>query len=436
MTKAGCMFPRASSPYFLLVMMHPVQFPWPCIAAVSGLLITDPLLRKTLYVGYVPDLSQSPAALVSFGSTAMMHIRSGSLPLSRTAAPFPAPARMHAPQPGVAAQAAMPTLPGAIRHIHLALDHRIRNLIAASHAKKENKVSEFMDDPTRTTPSRPQPRQRRFFVNYPLCNYVLPDRTSECHVRSALQTIDVAAKELPLASKILKILPDDFSHICQVIRRGPSPECTGHCRHRPQLELYHRYASSYAPPALHKTTFNSLFRRDLDIRCNLNSNKLTAPVYFHLVQRVGELVVLQAGYDHSEAGDGVILYLVMALKLKWFTLRPGLHPILEYGEETWSVHREEITPKPRHPLLRGLHPSLCLLGRVHQPALDILAKLDVRSPKALDIRISYQHGFRGPLSSPDFVRTFISSSQGARLMGMIIECFYPVVQWMIQREAV
>ncbi|KAJ7449368.1 hypothetical protein B0H11DRAFT_2079091 [Mycena galericulata] len=74
------------------------------------------------------------------------------------------------------------------------------------------------------------------------------------------------------------------------------------------------------PPALHETTFNSLFRRDLDIRCNIDSNKLTAllpasmkirivaehkysvdwQVYSHLAQHVPRLVVLQAGYDHIE----------------------------------------------------------------------------------------------------------------------------------------
>ncbi|KAJ7509134.1 hypothetical protein B0H11DRAFT_2217536 [Mycena galericulata] len=224
MTKAGCMFPRASSPYSLLVSLAVYCRSIGPLHRRSP--IDRPLLgmgQKDSYIGYVPDLSQSPTVLVSLGSTATTHIRSGSLPLSRAAAPSPAPARMHAPQPG---QAAMPTPPSAIRHIHLALDHRIRDLIAASRAKKENMVSEFIHGRHHVRDrgvsvfvheGRPQPRQRRFFVNYLLCDYVLPDRTSEHPLRSALQTIDAAAKELPLASKISKILPDDFSHICQVI---------------------------------------------------------------------------------------------------------------------------------------------------------------------------------------------------------------------------
>ncbi|KAJ7509130.1 hypothetical protein B0H11DRAFT_1963960 [Mycena galericulata] len=114
-------------------------------------------------------------------------------------------------------------------------DEQIRDLIAASRAKKEDKVSEFLDDPARaiqvflSSYMRSEgmywadrnlvnaPHVLRFFVNYLLRNHVLPDRTSERHLRSALQTIDAAAKELPLTSKISKILPDDFSRVCQVI---------------------------------------------------------------------------------------------------------------------------------------------------------------------------------------------------------------------------
>jgi hypothetical protein len=52
-------------------------------------------------------------------------------------------------------------------------------------------------------------------VNYLLRNHVLPDKTTERSLRSALEIIDRAAKELPLTAELGKKLPDDFSVACQ-----------------------------------------------------------------------------------------------------------------------------------------------------------------------------------------------------------------------------
>ncbi|KAJ7243644.1 hypothetical protein C8J57DRAFT_1365554 [Mycena rebaudengoi] len=112
-------------------------------------------------------------------------------------------------------------------------DEQIQALLAAARAKKEDKVEIFLADPERaikvflSSYMKYQgliwydrnlvyaPHILRFFVNYLLRNNVLPDKTSERSLKAAIQIIDAAAKELPLTSKISKVLPDAFAMACQ-----------------------------------------------------------------------------------------------------------------------------------------------------------------------------------------------------------------------------
>ncbi|KAF7352129.1 hypothetical protein MVEN_01176000 [Mycena venus] len=109
----------------------------------------------------------------------------------------------------------------------------IRKLLDGARAEKEDKVVEFLNNPARSIQiflssymNRQgfvyadrnlvsTPHLLRFFVNYLLRNQVLPDKTTERSLKSALQIIDAAAKELPLTAELAKKLPDDFSMACQ-----------------------------------------------------------------------------------------------------------------------------------------------------------------------------------------------------------------------------
>ncbi|KAJ7125305.1 hypothetical protein C8R44DRAFT_852105 [Mycena epipterygia] len=109
----------------------------------------------------------------------------------------------------------------------------IRGLIAAARATKEERVGEFLNDPARgitvflSSYMRNQgmmwaprnltstPHLLRFFVNYLLRNHVLPDKTSDRSLRSALEVISLAGVQLPLTEKISQALPDEFSMACQ-----------------------------------------------------------------------------------------------------------------------------------------------------------------------------------------------------------------------------
>ncbi|KAJ7202550.1 hypothetical protein GGX14DRAFT_653628 [Mycena pura] len=109
----------------------------------------------------------------------------------------------------------------------------IKELLDEARATKEDKVVDFLEDPGRqiqiflSSYMKNQglvwtdrnlinaPHLLRFFVRYLLRNGVLPDKTSERSLRSALDIIDIAAKELPLTAEVSKLLPDDFSVACQ-----------------------------------------------------------------------------------------------------------------------------------------------------------------------------------------------------------------------------
>ncbi|KAJ7098562.1 hypothetical protein B0H15DRAFT_1018873 [Mycena belliarum] len=109
----------------------------------------------------------------------------------------------------------------------------IRGLLDAARATKEDRLADFLDSPARgvqvflSSYMKNQgfcwvernltnaPHVLRFFVEYLLRNKVLPDKTSDRSLRAALQTIDVAATELPLTAKLSKVIPDDFSLACQ-----------------------------------------------------------------------------------------------------------------------------------------------------------------------------------------------------------------------------
>ncbi|KAJ7617773.1 hypothetical protein FB45DRAFT_214560 [Roridomyces roridus] len=112
-------------------------------------------------------------------------------------------------------------------------DVEIRGLLDAARAEKDAKAAHFLQDPARgiqiflSSYMKNEgiiwsdrnlvnaPHLLRFFVNYLLRNHVLPDEASERSLRAALVTIDIAATELPMTSKISKAIPDDFSRACQ-----------------------------------------------------------------------------------------------------------------------------------------------------------------------------------------------------------------------------
>ncbi|KAJ7034348.1 hypothetical protein C8F04DRAFT_1234380 [Mycena alexandri] len=110
----------------------------------------------------------------------------------------------------------------------------IKTLLDTARAAKEERAAEFLDDPARamrvflSSYMRNQgmvyadrnlvytPHLMRFFVNYLLRNRVFDDdKAAERSLKSALDTIDAAAAELPLTAKLAKALPDEFSSACK-----------------------------------------------------------------------------------------------------------------------------------------------------------------------------------------------------------------------------
>ncbi|KAJ7184769.1 hypothetical protein C8R46DRAFT_983906 [Mycena filopes] len=110
----------------------------------------------------------------------------------------------------------------------------IRALLDSARAAKEERAAEFLDDPARavrvflSSYMRNQgivysdrnlvytPHLIRFFVNYLLRNRVFSDdKAAERSLKTALETIDDAAAELPLTAKLAKALPDEFSSACR-----------------------------------------------------------------------------------------------------------------------------------------------------------------------------------------------------------------------------
>ncbi|KAJ7772438.1 hypothetical protein B0H16DRAFT_1714640 [Mycena metata] len=113
-------------------------------------------------------------------------------------------------------------------------NEEIKTLLDGARAAKEERAAQFLDDPARavrvflSSYMRNQgivyadrnlvytPHLMRFFVNYLLRNRVFSDdKAAERSLKSALDTIDAAAVELPLTAKLAKALPDDFSAACK-----------------------------------------------------------------------------------------------------------------------------------------------------------------------------------------------------------------------------
>ncbi|KAJ6464347.1 hypothetical protein C8R45DRAFT_498212 [Mycena sanguinolenta] len=112
-------------------------------------------------------------------------------------------------------------------------DEDIRKLLDEARAIKEDKLVAFLDNPAHAIQVFLSsymtyqgiiytdknltfaPHLLRFFVNYLLRNKVLPDKTCTRSLQQSLEVIDKAAVELPLTSKLAKILPDTFGEACQ-----------------------------------------------------------------------------------------------------------------------------------------------------------------------------------------------------------------------------
>ncbi|KAJ7737408.1 hypothetical protein DFH07DRAFT_944245 [Mycena maculata] len=86
------------------------------------------------------------------------------------------------------------------------------------------------------------PHLLRFFVKFLLRNEVLPHKRQEDGLRTALEIIDLAAKELPLTSRISKVLPDSFSAACR--------------------NLWGRSAGGYTPILDSASAFESILREE------------------------------------------------------------------------------------------------------------------------------------------------------------------------------
>ncbi|KAF7353358.1 hypothetical protein MSAN_01524300 [Mycena sanguinolenta] len=126
-------------------------------------------------------------------------------------------------------------------------DEDIRKLLDDARAVKEDKLVVFLDNPARSIQVflssymtyqgiiyadknlTSAPHLLRFFVNYLLRNKVLPDKTCTRSLQQSLEVIDKAAVELPLTSKLAKVLPDVFGEACQGCwgGRGENPLDSG-----------------------------------------------------------------------------------------------------------------------------------------------------------------------------------------------------------------
>ncbi|KAJ6555456.1 hypothetical protein DFH09DRAFT_571103 [Mycena vulgaris] len=106
-------------------------------------------------------------------------------------------------------------------------------LLAEAHHKRDARAERFLADPAKAIQIYLSsymsdqglmfsdrnlvnaPHLLRFFVKFLLRNQVLPDKLFQDGLKSALDIIELAGKELPLTSQISKSLPDAFSTACQ-----------------------------------------------------------------------------------------------------------------------------------------------------------------------------------------------------------------------------
>ncbi|KAF8150371.1 hypothetical protein K438DRAFT_440375 [Mycena galopus ATCC 62051] len=114
----------------------------------------------------------------------------------------------------------------------------IQQLLLAARASKEDRVVAFLNDPARGVQVFlssymiyqgfvyadknliSAPHLLCFFTDYLIRNAVFPDKTSARSLARALETIDLAAKQLPLTSTLAKGLPDAFGSACQACWGG------------------------------------------------------------------------------------------------------------------------------------------------------------------------------------------------------------------------